>query len=120
MRASIETMKRAGHPVFMGGMSERAKDSSVRKFEDGDAAAFGFTGAGREGLTVTRAAVFLEADTNWSADDRDQAIGRVVRFGQEKQTSVVHFLADHPIERLKLRTLARKRALKIAALGTSL
>ena len=119
-KPTIETMKCAGHPVFMGGMSERARDSAVCKFQEGDAAAFGFTGAGREGITLTRAAVFLEADTNWSADDRDQAIGRVVRFGQEGNPSVVHFLADHPIERLKLRTLARKRALKIAALGTSL
>ena len=118
--AAIDEMKRRGHPVVKGGMGQRAKDKAVDAFQEGDALAFGFTGAGREGITVTRASHMIEADTNWSADDRDQALGRAHRFDRVGAVSVIHVLADHPIERLKMRVLGRKRSFKIAALGSSL
>lgn len=118
--ATIERMKSLGLPVVMGGMSETAKAKAVAKFQDGDAPALGFTGAGRQGITLTRASTFIEADTNWSSDDRAQAIGRVVRFGREGTVTAIHYLADHPLERLKMRVLRRKRTFTLAALGSSL
>lgn len=117
---TIEQMKKLGHPVVMGGMSERQKSNAVDLFQDGHAQALGFTGAGRQGITLTRASHFLEADPNWSADDRAQALGRVIRFGREGEATVIHFLADHPLERLRMRVLRRKRAFTLAALGSSM
>ena len=119
-RVTIEAMAKHRHPVVVGGMTESAKRKAVALFQDGHAQALGFTGAGRQGLDMTRAATFIEADTNWSSDDRAQAIGRALRFGREDELSASHFLADHPLEFLKMRVLRRKRKFTLATLGSSL
>ena len=119
-RAPIDALAKAGHPVIVGGVPQKKRAAIADSFQDGEVTVLGFTGAGREGITLTRASTFIEADTNWSADDRDQALGRAHRFGREGSVSVIHVLADHPVERLKMRVLRRKRTFKLAALGSSL
>ena len=119
-RAPIDAVGRLGYPVIVGGMSATAIAAAVERFQDGEAAAIGLTAAGREGVTLTRASVFIEADTGWSADDRNQALGRAVRIGQEQSVSVIHVVASHPLEALKMRVLKRKRKFGLTALGSSM
>jgi SNF2 family DNA or RNA helicase len=119
-RAPIDAVAQLGYPVIVGGMTAAATKAAVSKFQEGEAMAIGFTAAGREGVTLTRASVFIEADTGWSADDRNQALGRAVRFGQEKSVTVIHVVAAHPLEALKMRVLRRKRRFNLTALGSSM
>ena len=119
-RAPVDAVANLGYPVIVGGLSATATKTAVAKFQEGDAEVIGFTAAGREGVTLTRASVFIEADTGWSADDRNQALGRAVRFGQERSVSVIHVVAAHPLEALKMRVLRRKRRFNLTALGSSL
>lgn len=119
-RAPIDAVAAAGFPVIVGGMTAKSIAAAVESFQDGEAPVIGFTAAGREGVTLTRASVFIEADTGWSADDRNQALGRAVRIGQEESVSVIHVVAAHPLEALKMRVLRRKRRFGLTALGSSM
>lgn len=118
-RAIIDAMA-PRFPVVVGEMSQKKRDAAVAKFQEGDALAFGFTAAGREGITLTRASTMINADCGWILDELDQAIGRGRRFGSVGPLHIMHFLADHPLERLRVRCLRRRRAFKMAALGSSI
>jgi SNF2 family DNA or RNA helicase len=119
--ASINLMReRFGYPVIVGGMDGKKKSDAADKFQGGETPAIGFTSAGSEGITLTRANVFIEADQGWSVDERYQALARAVRYGQGASVLVIHVLADHPLEMLKQRVLERKLKFKRATQGSSL
>jgi SNF2 family DNA or RNA helicase len=106
---------RPGWVPFHGSMPSKARDDAMCAFQAGDVK-HGIAvsiGAGREGITLTRARVAAFIDLNWNPARNRQAIARVCRIGSEHHRSilVVRFVAKHPVDKLVLRTLAEKEKL---------
>jgi superfamily II DNA or RNA helicase len=81
-----------------GGMSLDEKRAAIRAFE-GDADLLISTEAGGEGLNLQRGChVMVNYDLPWNPARLSQRIGRLYRYGQDKQVVVVNFTAQDTID----------------------
>ncbi|TFY53992.1 hypothetical protein EVJ58_g9128 [Rhodofomes roseus] len=76
--------------VFLNGkQSAQARSNTVKEFKDADATGptvLVMSSVGAAGLNLAFANIIIFIDTMWSAQDCEQAEGRILRFGQSKDT----------------------------------
>lgn len=82
------TGRKRGWGSVVGGMTRRARQEVIDRFQRGELAGIGITTAGAEGITLTKSNVLLRIDRDWSPWINAQVEGRIDRFGQTRKTTV--------------------------------
>ena len=105
-----------------GGVSKKARDEMVQRFQSGDVAAPPLfllsLKAGGTGLTLTAANHVVHVDRWWNPAVEDQATDRAYRIGQARAVQVRKFVCAGTIEE-KIATMIRdKRGLAARIVGT--
>ncbi|MFE7724926.1 DEAD/DEAH box helicase [Streptomyces anthocyanicus] len=102
-----------------GGTSVTARESLVRRFQDGDAPVFLLSlKAAGTGLNLTRAEHVVHYDRWWNPAVEAQATDRAYRIGQTRPVQVHRLIAEGTIEDRIAALLNRKRELADAVLGS--
>jgi len=119
---------RPGWAPFHGQITDIVRDQNLVAFQKGEVHS-GLAvsiGAGREGITLTRARVAAFVDLNWNPARNRQAEARVRRMGSQQHNNkagsealgleagsilYVRFIANHPVDQLVMDTLAEKELL---------
>jgi len=115
-RSSAETLHRQipGSVLYHGGTSHEGRASALEAFTSGKARALVGTiaalGEGIDGLQH-RAHHIVFLDRDWSPARMDQALGRLVREGQEHQVTAWHIVARDTIDETVAQALVEKRDL---------
>lgn len=92
-----------------GGMTGAQRQDSVDRFQAGEADIFlATTGAGAEGITLTRANRLVVAWEDWSNVANKQAHDRIHRIGQERGVEVITLVSEGTIEEAVNRATGRK------------
>ncbi|KAK3283928.1 hypothetical protein CYMTET_8397 [Cymbomonas tetramitiformis] len=103
-----------------GSMARVRRDTAIRSFnsvEPGSPAVFLIsTKAGGVGLNLTAANHVFMMDVWWNAAADEQAMDRVHRLGQQRDVTVVRYVAENTIEEKILQIQERKRVLGAGAL----
>jgi len=109
--ALLHTFPDAAH--LLGSDSQRARDESVRAFQDpgGPQLIICSMKAAAQGITLTRSSnvCFLELD--WTPAMQEQAEDRVHRIGQHDAVVAWHILAPETIDETMATVIERKRGL---------
>ncbi|MFG2681361.1 DEAD/DEAH box helicase [Streptomyces sp. NPDC048392] len=101
-----------------GGTSVTARESLVRRFQDGEAPVFLLSlKAAGTGLNLTRAEHVVHYDRWWNPAVEAQATDRAHRIGQTRPVQVHRLIAEETIEDRIAALLHRKRELADAVLG---
>ncbi|MFD6188460.1 DEAD/DEAH box helicase [Streptomyces sp. NPDC060275] len=102
-----------------GGTSVTARESLVRRFQDGEAPVFLLSlKAAGTGLNLTRAEHVVHYDRWWNPAVEAQATDRAHRIGQTRPVQVHRLIAEGTIEDRIAALLNRKRELADAVLGS--
>lgn len=102
-----------------GGTSVTARESLVRRFQDGDAPVFLLSlKAAGTGLNLTRAEHVVHYDRWWNPAVEAQATDRAYRIGQTRPVQVHRLIAEGTIEDRIAALLNCKRELADAVLGS--
>jgi superfamily II DNA or RNA helicase len=102
-----------------GGTSVTARESMVRRFQDGEVPVFLLSlKAAGTGLNLTRAEHVVHYDRWWNPAVEAQATDRAHRIGQTRPVQVHRLVAEGTIEDRIAALLHRKRDLADAVLGT--
>ncbi|MDT0610856.1 DEAD/DEAH box helicase [Streptomyces sp. DSM 40712] len=102
-----------------GGTSVTARESLVRRFQDGEVPVFLLSlKAAGTGLNLTRAEHVVHYDRWWNPAVEAQATDRAYRIGQTRPVQVHRLIAEGTIEDRIAALLNRKRELADAVLGT--
>ncbi|MFG3074160.1 DEAD/DEAH box helicase [Streptomyces sp. NPDC048225] len=102
-----------------GGTSVTARESLVRRFQDGEVPVFLLSlKAAGTGLNLTRAEHVVHYDRWWNPAVEAQATDRAYRIGQTRPVQVHRMIAEGTIEDRIAALLNRKRELADAVLGT--
>ena len=105
--------------LLHGGTSVAARESLVRRFQDGEAPVFLLSlKAAGTGLNLTRAEHVVHYDRWWNPAVEAQATDRAHRIGQTRPVQVHRLIAEGTIEERIAALLHRKRELADAVLGT--
>lgn len=73
--------------------------------------------AGGVAITLTRARMMLFIDKAWTNADNRQAVGRILRYGQDRPVTIYSAIADHPLDERIAEILAIKDKDAEAILG---
>jgi SNF2 family DNA or RNA helicase len=110
--AAAELIKRKiSLGLVTGSQSPVERQLAVKRFQDGhDRVIMMTTGAGAEGLTLTRADTMLFMQSPWSLIQRKQAQDRIYRIGSEIHQSIriIEQITPGTVEQRKLDVLAGK------------
>jgi len=110
-REVLEALARElpGTVLLYGGMTDAAKDTAVREFQEGKARVFcGQIQAAGTGLTLTAARTVAFAELDWVPGNITQAEDRCHRLGQRDAVRVIHLVAEG-IDARMARALVRKQ-----------
>ena len=96
-----------------GSDSQKAREQSVRSFQEDAAVSFFFISlkAGGVGLNLTAADYVFILDPWWNPFAEKQAIARAHRIGQEKPITVIRYIARDTIEEKILKLQEQKQSL---------
>lgn len=104
--------------TFHGSLTNSEKEKAVEDFfKQGEI--FILTEAGGEGRNLQSASSLLNYDLPWSPLKIEQRIGRIHRYGQEKDVHVVNFACKNTVAERVLEVLGEKISLFEDALGES-
>lgn len=96
--------------MLCGGLSDHAKDASVREFQEGCARVFlGQITAAGTGLTLTASHTVVFAEHDWVPGNLTQCEDRCHRFGQKNPVRVIHLVPSGSIEARMIRIVAEKQ-----------
>jgi SNF2 family DNA or RNA helicase len=98
---------RIAHVVYRGGMTPAQKLEVIKTFQDGCPVLLA-TDTGGEGHNLQFCHTMINYDLPWNPMRIEQRIGRIHRFGQEKEVQVYNFCATGSIEDYILEILDRK------------
>lgn len=129
-RAPVDALRgRPGWVVVTGDETDRQRKLAVDSFDAGEAlrglkqwpegapvSQIAYTGAGREGYSMARAARLVIVSSPWNADDEAQGIDRLNRFGRVDAPVVEKLVIAHPLELVAQKVLAAKRTRNAEAL----
>jgi len=103
--------------LVYGGMSQEARQAAVDRFQRGDAQYFCGTmrGAG-VGITLTRSAHVIFAETDWTPALLAQAEDRAHRIGQEESVLIQHVVLEGSLDAAMARRVVDKQIVLSAAL----
>lgn len=96
-----------------GSMSLKKRAEHQKEFHQNDAIRVLLVSlmAGGQGLNLQRASVVYHLDAWWTASRTDQASNRVYRLGQNRETTIVHLLAEQSVEQAVFQIQNNKRDL---------
>lgn len=98
---------RIPHAVYHGGLTRQEKQAAMDGFR-GRTGVLLTTGSGGEGHNLQFCHVMINYDLPWNPMEIEQRIGRIHRFGQEKEVQVYNFCAAGSLEDHILEVLDRK------------
>ena len=116
-RAPVDILeKREGWGVITGDQSPEQREETKDAFQAGKLKGIALTiGAGREGITLTRASHMLFVDLAWTPAWNNQASDRICRIGQKSENVLYTTLvANHALDRRLEEILLEKEALATA------
>ncbi len=102
--------------VFNGSMSREEKEGAVAGFRDG-AGVLISTEAGGEGRNLQFCNILINYDLPWSPLKIEQRIGRIHRFGQERDVFIYNFSTRNTVAERVLEVLTRKIRLFEESIG---
>ncbi len=103
---------------FHGGLSKKARDEMVERFQAGQARIMILTlKAGGLGINLTRANHVFHYDRWWNPAVENQATDRAFRIGQTKKVQVHKFLCNGTLEEKIDQMIESKKALAEKVLG---
>lgn len=104
--------------IVTGDVASRERDRAVQDFQGGaiDLIA-GTIQAMGTGLTLTRAARVVLADEAWTPALNEQAVGRLLRHGQDRSVLVERLVSDHPLDLRRREVLGKKTSLISVVVG---
>lgn len=99
-RAPVDVLAgRPGWARISGEETDRERTEIVSAFQEGRLKGVALTiGAGREGLTLTRASQMLFVDLAWTPAWNSQAQDRICRIGQTRGCVYTTLVARHPVD----------------------
>lgn len=104
---------RDGWVVIQGGLDQRERDRRMRQFDEEKRVLIS-TEAGSEGVDLHRRChVMINFDMPWSPTRLKQRIGRLERFGQEKEVHVYNILLEDSID-MRVMEIQKERQESIA------
>lgn len=99
--------RRVSHVVYRGGMTPAKKKEVINKFQEGCPVLLA-TDTGGEGHNLQFCHAMINYDLPWNPMRIEQRIGRIHRFGQEKEVQVYNFCSTGSLEDHILEILDRK------------
>ncbi len=106
------------HQFLHGGTGVRARETMVKKFQDGEIDVFLLSlKAAGTGLNLTRADHVVHYDRWWNPAVEDQATDRAHRIGQTKAVQVHRLITEGTIEESIAELITSKRALADAVVN---
>lgn len=120
-RAPIDLLaKREGWAVITGDTSNERRGEIVDLFQAGALKGVGCTiRAGGVAITLTRASNVLRVDREWNPSLNVQAEDRCYRIGQKNAVLVTDLVANHVLDEMIARTIARKEAIVSRSVNAS-
>jgi SNF2 family DNA or RNA helicase len=117
-RLLAETLRAAGLDVvvFEGSLDGRQKREALRRFEQ-EAQVFLSTDAGGQGLNLQFCRNLVNYDLPWNPMKLEQRIGRIHRFGQERDVRVTNLVTKGTIEAYLLYILNAKIGMFTSVVG---
>jgi SNF2 family DNA or RNA helicase len=117
-RLLAETLRAAGLDVvvFEGSLDGRQKREALRRFEQ-EAQVFLSTDAGGQGLNLQFCRNLVNYDLPWNPMKLEQRIGRIHRFGQERDVRVTNLVTKGTIEAYLLHILNAKIGMFTSVVG---
>lgn len=126
-REPVEALgRREGWGSILGGTDTVERARTIESFQAGRLKGIALTiGAGKEGITLTRACHMIFVDLSWNPSDNVQAEDRIHRIGQERPVLIKRILVDHPligrvVELLTWKQQMHDTAIKAATIHDSL
>jgi SWI/SNF-related matrix-associated actin-dependent regulator 1 of chromatin subfamily A len=105
LKGLFEGLKELNPVILMGGMTPKAKDEAVTKFQE-DPTCEVFIGsiiAAGVGLTLTAASYVALVEADWRPGINDQAIDRAHRMGQESTVLAEFLVIEGTLDERKLK-----------------
>jgi SWI/SNF-related matrix-associated actin-dependent regulator of chromatin subfamily A-like protein 1 len=101
--------RRPGWKVITGDTPGPRRGEIVEEFQSGKLKGLGITTAGGVAITLTRAAYMLRVDRDWNPAMNGQIEDRLCRIGQNRSVLIQTLVADHKLDKLVEKSLARKQ-----------
>lgn len=87
-----------GANYLVGNMSRRARKRQIESFSQHGGVFVSTFGSGGETITLTKASQVVLLDQPWTAQDKNQAIDRIYRLGQQMNVTVHSLIATNTID----------------------
>lgn len=104
--------------VYMGGTNKSSKrDEIIKRFKAGEIQYIVATDAAAEGLNLQNCNILINYDLHWNPMKIEQRIGRIHRFGQEREVTVFNLALEDTIDEYVIKILFTKLDLFKEAIG---
>ena len=97
--------------------SRQKRDDIIREFQAGIIQYIVATDAAAEGLNIQNCNIIVNYDLHWNPMKIEQRIGRIHRFGQEREVTVFNLALEDTIDEYVMNILFKKLALIQEAIG---
>lgn len=106
--------------IYHGGMSQRARNKSLKKFREDPQTniLLSSLGAGGMGLNLVHASRCLIVDLHWNVSLEEQAMARVYRLGQKREVEIARIVADGTFD-VELLVKQQRKSANIASILNS-
>jgi SNF2 family DNA or RNA helicase len=94
--------------VYMGDMGSSARERAIEEFRDGNTRYLVATDAAAEGLNLQKCNIMFNYDLHWNPMKIEQRIGRIHRFGQERDVTIFNLSIKDTIDDYVLHILYQK------------
>lgn len=97
--ARVLERKKISHVLITGAVQPAQRTYNVEQFQAGEAqVCLCTTGAGAEGITLTRASRLVFLGRSWSMVQNSQAEDRIHRIGQESQVEIIDIVTSDTVD----------------------
>jgi len=94
--------------IYVGDMGSSARDQVIEEFREGSIRYLVATDAAAEGLNLQNCNVMFNYDLHWNPMKIEQRIGRIHRFGQERDVTIFNLSIKDTIDDYVLHILYQK------------
>jgi superfamily II DNA/RNA helicase len=94
--------------IYVGDMGSSARDKAIEEFREGSIRYLVATDAAAEGLNLQNCNILFNYDLHWNPMKIEQRIGRVHRFGQERDVTIFNLSIKDTIDDYVLHILYQK------------
>jgi SNF2 family DNA or RNA helicase len=94
--------------IYVGDMGSSARDKAIEEFREGNIRYLVATDAAAEGLNLQNCNIMFNYDLHWNPMKIEQRIGRIHRFGQERDVTIFNLSIKDTIDDYVLHILYQK------------